>query len=232
MFTHYKSLSLFKHSLLVRFLLSPVLLLAFYSFTGATPVSKAMLLNDTLSTYPQKPTDISPLLIGETIPSLVLSDANGREVDLLKKVSERPTILIFYRGGWCPFCNKQLSGIQQIEADLRRMGYQILAVSTDSPEKLSRTADKQQLSYTLLSDNDLSASKKFGIAYMAPKNYEKTIAESSNGKNVDKLLPVPSVFILNTKGMIQFEYINPDFTQRISSELLQTVAATLAKEKQ
>jgi peroxiredoxin len=184
------------------------------------------------SEIPQRPTDISPLLIGEVIPSVSLLDVAGKTVNLLEKVAQKPTILIFYRGGWCPFCNKQLSGLQRIEGDLRKMGYQLVAISTDSPANLARTVDKQQLGYTLLSDSDLATSKQFGLAYVAPKNYEKTLQEGSGGKNVDKLLPVPSVFILDTKGTIQFEYINPDIRQRISPDLLQSVAATLMKANQ
>ncbi|MCJ8209135.1 AhpC/TSA family protein [Mucilaginibacter sp. RS28] len=179
---------------------------------------------------PAKPTDISPLLIGESVPQLTLPDANGNAVNLNQKITEKPTILIFYRGGWCPFCNKQLAGIQSIESDLRKMGYQILAISTDSPENLSKSRDKHQLTYTLLSDSELSAAKQFGIAFVAPKAYDQILTEGSNGKNAAHLLPVPSVFILDRQGIIQFEYINPDFKQRISPDLLTAVATTLLKD--
>jgi peroxiredoxin len=182
------------------------------------------------STVPAKPTDISPLLTGESIPMLILPDVNGKAFHLNEKIKERPAILIFYRGGWCPFCNKQLAGIQGIEADLRKLGYQIIAISTDSPHNLAKTLNKQQLAYTLLSDSDLAAAKQFGIAYKGPKNYEQVLIEGSEGRNVDKLLPVPSVFILDTKGVIQFEYINPDFTQRISPALLQAAAGAIRNE--
>ncbi len=110
------------------------------------------------------------------------------------------------------------------------MGYQIVAVSTDSPENLKQTEVKQKLTYTLLSDADISVSKKFGIANKSPKNYDKFLPETSGGKNVDKLLPVPSVFILNRKGKIRFEYINPNFTQRLSPDLLKAAAASLYGE--
>jgi peroxiredoxin len=182
------------------------------------------------STVPAKPTDISPLLTGESIPMLILPDVNGKAFHLNEKIKEQPAILIFYRGGWCPFCNKQLAGIQGIEADLRKLGYQIIAISTDSPRNLAKTLNKQQLAYTLLSDSDLAAAKQFGIAYKGPKNYEQVLIEGSEGRNVDKLLPVPSVFILDTKGVIQFEYINPDFTQRISPALLQAAAGAIRNE--
>ena len=179
---------------------------------------------------PFKAEDISPLLAGEKIPVLQLRKSSGEMFDLNKSVSETPTILVFYRGGWCPYCSKQLSGLQEIENDLTKMGYQVIAISTDSPENLSKTMDKQKLSYTLLSDADLNAAKRFGIAFKSPKGYDKFLPETSGGKNVDKLLPVPSVFILNKKGNILFEYINPDITQRLSAPLLKAAAVALREE--
>lgn len=110
------------------------------------------------------------------------------------------------------------------------MGYQLLAVSTDSPDNLKQSATKEKLTYTFLSDADLSVSKKFGIAFKSPKNYDKFLPETSGGKNVDKLLPVPSVFILNRKGSIRFEYINPNITQRLSPDLLKAAAVSLYAE--
>jgi peroxiredoxin len=179
---------------------------------------------------PAKPTDISPLLIGEAIPAVILPDAGGKMFNLNEAATKKPTILIFYRGGWCPYCNKELAGMQGIEADLTKMGYQIVAISTDSPENLAKSMGKHQLTYTLLSDSELSVAKQFGLAYVAPKNYGDLLIKSSGGKNVDKLLPVPSVFILDAKGLIQFEYINPDYQQRMSPTLLTAVAGALKDE--
>lgn len=176
---------------------------------------------------PLNPHDISPLLIGEMIPSVTLMDITGKIVRLNATISTMQTILIFYRGGWCPYCSKQLSGLQLIQKDLTMMGYQVIAVSSDSPENLSATMDKQKLSYTLLSDADLNVSKHFGIAFKAPASYDKILPESSDYKNTEKLLPVPSVFILDKKGKILFEYINPNITERISPALLKAAASTL-----
>ncbi len=189
--------------------------------------------NDTIKMtagVPLKPEDISPLLPGEQIPVLRLQKASGEMFDLNKSVSQKPTILVFYRGGWCPYCSKQLAGLQEIEKDLAKMGYQVLAISTDSPENLTATMGKQKLSYTLLSDADLNAAKRFGIAFKGPKSYDKFLPEASGGKNVDKLLPVPSVFILNKKGSILFEYVNPNMTQRLSAPLLKVAASALLEE--
>ena len=176
---------------------------------------------------PLKPEDISPLLTGEMIPTVNLMNLTGKSISLNQLISKSQSILIFYRGGWCPYCSKQLSGLQLIENELGQMGYQIIAVSTDSPKNLTATMDKQKLSYTLLSDADLSVSKQFGIAFKAPVSYDKILPEASDFKNTEKLLPVPSVFILDKKGKILFEYINPNITERISPELLKAAASCL-----
>ncbi len=179
---------------------------------------------------PVLPQDISPLLNGEYIPKVSLVDVDGKSFDLNAAVASKPTILIFYRGGWCPFCSKQLAGLQDIQEALTKMGYQLIAVSTDSPEDLRQSQTKEKLTYTLLSDADLAVSKQFGIAFKSPANYDKFLPTTSGGKNIDKLLPVPSVFILNTKGNIRFEYINPNITERLSPELLKAAASILYSE--
>ncbi len=179
---------------------------------------------------PQKPEDISPLLIGESIPMLILKDSSGKDFDLNKAVSEKPTILIFYRGGWCPFCSKQLSGLQEIAPELEKKGYQLIAISTDAPEGLMQSESKEHLSYTLLSDADLNASKLFGLAFKAPKGYWEMLPKTTNGMNKDLLLPVPAVFILDKIGVIHFEYINPNFKQRLNPDLLNAVTQTIYNE--
>ncbi|MGO1245284.1 MAG: peroxiredoxin-like family protein [Sphingobacterium sp.] len=179
--------------------------------------------------YPLKAENVSPLLIGEKIPALTLTDAMGEMIQLGKLFSEKPTIFVIYRGGWCPYCNLQLSGLQEIEKDLTMLGYQIIAVSTDKPENLKASSDKGELGYTLLSDADLSLAKAMGLAFKAPEAYHKFLPETTGGKNKDMLLPVPSVFILNKAGEIRFEYIEPNFKERVSPDLLKVVAGALYK---
>ncbi|WPU94710.1 peroxiredoxin-like family protein [Mucilaginibacter sabulilitoris] len=215
-----------------KFIFLSLLSAALFCFTAYNASANGLKTSDTtaMQKYPQQSTDISPLLIGEKIPSVNIPAANGKPFDLNAHLADKPTILFFYRGGWCPFCNKELAGVQGIQAELVKTGYQIIAISTDSPDNLNKSMDKHKLSYTLLSDADLAVSKQFGIAFKAPAAYSKILAEGSAGKNADKLLPVPSVFILDKSGIIQFEYINPDFKQRISPTLLQAVAAALKQE--
>ena len=181
------------------------------------------------SDIPQKAEDISPLLIGETIPDVKLLDVSGKTVDLKAEVAKKPTLLVFYRGGWCPFCNTQLSDLRTIQPDMDKLGYQMIAISTDAPEGLRGTYDKTEVTYTLLSDADVAAAKAFGLAFKAPARADEMLLKSSAGKNVDKLLPVPAVFLLDQNGVIKYEHINPNYKERISAKLLKAV--TLAMQE-
>ena len=178
---------------------------------------------------PEKAEDIAPLLVGETFPNLELTGMDGTSVLFQDIVKARPTVLLFYRGGWCPYCNRHLSAIGQNEAEIIELGYQVVAISPDMVEKLQETADKDEIRYRLFSDASGDFSKAAGIAFQAPGNYGQRLLDWSGGKNTG-FLPVPSVFVLNTNGEILFEYINPNYKKRMSGELLLSVLKALQVE--
>jgi peroxiredoxin len=170
--------------------------------------------------------DIAPLLIGEKIPNIALKSSENADVNISDLLKKKKTVLIFYRGGWCPYCNLHLQSLAEAEKQIIDLGYQIIAVSPDSPENLKITEEKDKVKYTLLSDSKGELIKAAGIAYQVPENYKTVINVHSNGINTS-LLPVPSVFVVNTEADILFEYIAPDFKQRISAELLVSVLKNL-----
>ncbi|MGO2293483.1 MAG: redoxin domain-containing protein [Pseudoalteromonas sp.] len=75
---------------------------------------------------------------GLTVPAITLKDTGSKNVALAKRFAEKTTVLIIYRGGWCPYCSKQLANVQKIEDEIVKLGVQIIAVSPDSPEKLAK----------------------------------------------------------------------------------------------
>lgn len=173
--------------------------------------------------------EICPLLVGEKIPPLKLRAADGSLFDLNESISQQPTLLIFYRGGWCPYCNMHLGELGSIEDTLIEMGYQIIAISADRFEKLDETINKHQANYTLLSDSEAEASQAFGLAYRASdeyveklKGYNMDIEEASG--NEAHILPVPAAFIVGTDGIIKFEYVNPDYKVRVKADLILAAA--------
>ncbi|NGP89478.1 peroxiredoxin-like family protein [Fodinibius halophilus] len=179
--------------------------------------------------YAQKATEVNPVLTGTTIPNSSVKTVDGNTVKLKKLVSQKPTVLIFYRGGWCPYCNRHLAELQRIEQQLVDMGYQILAVSPDRPEILKKSISKHDLDYTLLSDSPMNLTKAFGLAFKVDNKTVKRYKEvgidlEKNSGHNHHLLPAPAVYLINPDGLITFQYVNPNYKTRINSKVLLTAA--------
>ena len=128
-------------------------------------ILKLMLLGMISTALTLSAMELRPLMIGQPIPDTELKTAAGKAFDLQAAVQEQPVVLIFYRGGWCPFCNAHLGQLQEAAPQLRELGYQIIGISPDRPEELQKSLEKGSLSYTLLSDSSMAAAKAFGIAF-------------------------------------------------------------------
>lgn len=173
----------------------------------------------------------APLKVGDAIPDVTVRTEEGKEVRLRALVAEKPTALIFYRGGWCPFCNRHLKELNGIEKDIVREGAQLLAISMDQPEKLKATPDHDQLGYKLLSDSNAAAIKAFGIGFRVDdatvekyKTYKIDLEAASGEKH--HLLPHPAVFVAGTNGVIRFAHVNTDYKVRLEpAKILQAVKA-------
>lgn len=178
---------------------------------------------------------VNPVEVGGKAPDAKLFTADGKAVTLSSQVSGKPTVLLFYRGGWCPYCNAHLRDVQEIEPALKELGYQILAVSPDRPAKLAETLAKDKLGYALLSDSDMHAARAFGLSFEVDEptrdKYRKYNIDlvAASGKT-HNLLPVPAAFVIDKAGVIRFAYSNPDYKTRVSGEKL-LAAAKAAGEK-
>jgi len=177
---------------------------------------------------------VKPLTLGKHIPNVILWTGNGDPVHLRKLVHKKPTVLLFYQGAWSPFCSNQLDNLKEIADKLGDIGFQIVAISPDSPHKLLKSRKKKHLNYLLLSDYHLEAARSFGLAYrLSPKEAKifkkKYGAEFRQVKGEKKYnLPVPGVFMLDTSGKIHFQYVNPDFKSQLSPGLLLEAAKMVA----
>ncbi|MCB0423752.1 MAG: AhpC/TSA family protein [Mangrovimonas sp.] len=174
------------------------------------------------SQVPENPEDVSPLLVGEKIPEAIITNLNGNDVSLQQILKEKPTVLVFYRGGWCPYCSNQLSGLAEIENEVLSEGFQIVAISPDNHQMLSKTMAKDEINYQLYSDKEAKLIQAVGIGFKTSESNKKYIFNKTNFEP-SEILPAPTVMILNTKGEIVFEYINPNYKVRLDEKLLLAV---------
>ena len=155
--------------------------------------------------YAMSAEEVNPVLISSTIPDVSVKNTDGKNLNLRDIVKDQPTIFVFYRGGWCPYCNNHLADLKKIEEDLAKEGYKVFAISADRPELLKQTMDKNELTYTLLSDAPMAAAKAFGIAFKMDdetveryKSYDIDIEKDSGYDH--HLLPAPAVFLVDQEG--------------------------------
>lgn len=108
------------------------------------------------------------------------------------------------------------------------MGYQIVAISPDDYQNLRSTEEKDTINYQLYSDQDGKLIQEIGIAFKTSLMIKGYIATKNQKGKTSEVLPVPTVMIVNTKGDILFEYINPNYKQRISGDMLLAVLKTIS----
>jgi peroxiredoxin len=175
------------------------------------------------------PEQVTPLLNGLVIPDVNLTRADNSTVALRALVQQKPSVLVFYRGGWCPYCNAQLASLRNIEPQLSQLGYQLIAITPDSIASINkslRDTGGQKLNYTLLSDSNFAASSAFGLAYylddktamMYKGKLGSLITTEAGTEKV--VLPVPAVYIVNTRGEALFNYVHINYKTRLESDLL------------
>ena len=179
---------------------------------------------------------VSPLLPGLTVPNSQVLNPQGNVISTDSVFAKKPTVLVVYRGGWCPFCSRQLMGIQQITSELEELGLQVVAISPEKPSVLKTSQDDK--SYQLLSDSDLSFSQKMGLAfYLDDKTaqiYRDKLGVNFVGldEKTQVALPVPAVFLIDTRAMVHFQYTNPNYKVRLSNDVLLSAAKQMIKNSQ
>jgi peroxiredoxin len=180
---------------------------------------------------------IQPALIGASIStSIALTDIEKRSQALSKTLAGKPAVLVFYRGGWCPYCNVQLSDLRKLVNPAKELGFQLIAVSPDQASELFKSVKKNELDYLLLSDAKAELIDAFGIGFTVDAMTREKYAgygidlEKASGQK-HYVLPVPSVFVLDGSGKIQFQYVNPDYSVRLSSKVIIAALEDIASRK-
>jgi len=160
------------------------------------------------------PNKVTPLAVGSAAPTRVVTTADG-PFDLGEAITHKPTILVFYRANWCSLGNRALAEFRDDAHIYEDLGFQIIAISVDTPESLKSAIEKNRLNYTLLSDRGLSLASAYGIAFRATKELVSTYAEkgislpSIPGERDESGLLVPTVFIVDRNGIIRWVFSSP-----------------------
>jgi len=169
---------------------------------------------------PLDPEEQQPgLQVGEEAPDVRVENMKGETVSLGDLYAQKgPVVLTFYRGGWCPFCNRALQDWQQKVGDLDELGATFVAMSPETPAHAVETIEKGDLDYTVLSDVTGEATRRFRVAFeLAPetkkayKGYGIDLTEYNASRRWE--LPAPATYIIDRDGIIRYAHASWDYRE-------------------
>ncbi|MEM7662315.1 MAG: peroxiredoxin-like family protein [Pseudomonadota bacterium] len=161
---------------------------------------------------------------GDVLPNATLTDATGNKVEISSLLSKGPLVITFYRGGWCPYCNLELKAYQDLLGDIQGLGGNLVAVTPEKPDNSLTTAEKNELSFSVLTDAGNTFAKALGIVFELPPELQKLY--SGFGMDLPSLnegagwtLPIPATFVVAADGIIKLADVNRDYTRRLEPQL-------------
>ena len=161
------------------------------------------------------------LKIGDKAPDFQMVDQNGKKVHLANLLKQGPVVLVFYRGEWCSYCNKQISKLSDSLGLVKAKGASVVTVTMETAENVKKTIEKTKADFPVLADRKQKISKEYKVAFAVNddmntqyKKYGIDI-QKSNGKNGANL-PVPATYIIGKDSKIKWVFFNTDFKQRPS----------------
>src|SRR5215467_8383602 len=161
------------------------------------------------------------LFINSKAPDFKGKDQNGNEIVLKDLRKKGPVVIIFYRGYWDPYSNKELQKLEDSLQLIKEKGAQLIAITPEKQEGIAKTIEKTKASYPIITDEDLKIMKAYDVAYQVDT---KTIDRykmanidlaANNGQKTDAVyLPVPAVYIIGKDGEIKYRFFEEDYKKQ------------------
>jgi len=165
---------------------------------------------------------------GNTLPKIILPNATGELVNLNDRISQNKTVITFYRGGWCPYCNLELKALQNVLPEINAKGANLVAITPETPDQSLTTKEKNELGFEVLSDKNNVVAKNMNLVYKLPEelvNLYKTFnidLEKSNG-DLSQELPIAATYIIDTNGKATYHFLKEDYKLRADPKALLSV---------
>ena len=165
------------------------------------------------------------LFPGAKAPDFTAKDQHGNEINLKELTKQGPVVLVFYRGYWCPFCNKALKRLADSLQLIKDKGATVIAVSPEMESNIDTTVVKTGAQFSILHDKELKIMKAYNVWFEVPENTVTRYRNSGidiikiNGKNGNNL-PVPAVYIINKQRDVVWRFFETDYKKRPSVQAI------------
>jgi peroxiredoxin len=201
------------------------------------PADRQVLMDQHVAHLAATGIDRSAKRVGDHAPAIRLRDQHGEDFDIADLLAKGPVVVTFYRGGWCPFCNLELKAYQAALPRIAAAGASMVAISPEKPDDTVSTAEKNALSFPVLSDVGQRVGKAFGVVYAFTDDVRKVYdgfgldIPSKNGSPDDWSLPLSATYVIGADGIIQFADTRVDYRERTDPlEILRVLEHRAAAE--
>jgi peroxiredoxin len=171
--------------------------------------------------------------VGDTLAAFALPDATGQTRTLDELTADGPAVIVFYRGGWCPYCNLTLRTYErQLLPELGAYSARLVAISPETPDASLGTQEKADLTYTVLSDTAVELASSLGLTFEPSEDglaAQRKLGVDIRSTRADggTVLPMPTVLIVDRNRVVRFVDIHPDYTGRTEVDDIHTALRTL-----
>jgi peroxiredoxin len=165
-------------------------------------------------------------------PDFTLPDPRGRAVSLRILLESGPTVVTFYRGVWCPYCNIQLRAYQAVLSEMTALGARLVAISPQLPDSSLSSAEVNELTFDVLSDVGNRVARNFGLVWSLPEELRAALRSNNKalpGINGDDSweLPVPATYVVARDGRVVLAAIDVDYRNRLEPDAILTTLRSL-----
>jgi len=168
----------------------------------------------------RKPEEAKGLEVGQTAPLFEATNQHGETFSLEKSIEEGPVVIIFYRGQWCPICNRHLTEVQNNLKYILEKGATVVAISPENHELAEKTAEKTGAAFPILFDKDYKIANAYDVTFTPSKTevvmyntaLRANLKEAHSGGSVD--LPIPATYVVGKDGKIIWRHFNPNYKER------------------
>ncbi|MDR9448749.1 MAG: peroxiredoxin family protein [Psychroflexus sp.] len=176
---------------------------------------------------PNSVEDVNGLAVGDSIDNFATQTYEQGQLSLDELLNKNEyAIVVFYRGQWCPVCNKHLSALNDNYASIKELNAQVLAISPEKPDYQSETKSKTGAEFVLGFDKDYKIAKLFDVLYK-PNAAKRSMYNIALGAKLKKAhsddsqrLPVPATFIINADKEIIWRHFDRNYKNRSSVEAI------------
>ncbi|WP_019530243.1 peroxiredoxin-like family protein [Dasania marina] len=162
---------------------------------------------------------------GSKIKNFTIKSHQGKLASFNDLLQQGDLMVVFYRGGWCPYCNVQIRQLTEAWPEFQQRGITPVLISADKPDAGMLVQKTYEIPFPVLSDPKLTAHKAFNVVFTLPDELVSTykdygiVLRDWSGKKHHKFA-VASVFIVNKKGVVKWGHSSNDYKMRPSVEQL------------